>query len=471
MLDVASSSVHEIDEIAWAVLDDYQPGLQGEAAEAAQEATVRRLSDRFPPDLVREAYQELRELEAMGALFTSDAELYHFAPQASPVKSICLHVSHDCNLACGYCFADGGPYGGGRELMSPEVARQAVDFLIEASGDRSHAEIDFFGGEPLMAFDVVKETVAYARKRGAEVGKTFTFTLTSNGTLITREIQDYLNQENISLILSLDGRQEVHDRHRPRMGGQGSYDSASRKIKDTVERRRQSEATGYAIVRGTFTRNNLDFAADVRHMVDDLGFTDISLEPAVGDPSDDGAIRMEDMDRIQAEYLKVAEFYLERKRAGRPFQFFHFKLDLQKGPCLPKLLTGCGAGYQYLAIVPNGEIYPCHQFVGRPEYVMGRLPYGIFRNDLKKEFSRQTVYRKKECPTCWARFFCSGGCHANNTAYAGGLDTPYEISCELIRRRLEVGLWLAVEDEEYEASGGGEKLIPLLDMRRSASSV
>lgn len=434
VLDIASGSIHEVDEIAWAALENWDLGPKG---------VVEALAGRFEASEVEAAMAELEELRREALMFTDDSELRGFEPPPSPVKSLCLHVSHDCNLHCDYCFAEGGPFGGGRELMSGEVARSAVDFLIARSGERATCEIDFFGGEPLMNFDVVRKTVAYARRRGGLAGKAFSFTLTTNALGLTEEDEDFLNREDISLILSLDGRPEVHDRHRRTLGGQGSYQEVMPRIRRCLERRRAAGVPAYAIVRGTYTRDNLDFARDVRHLIE-LGLTDLSLEPVVAPDGCGYELRERDLEAIGREYWALADLFQRAGTEGRPYTFFHFNLGLDRGPCLPRLLTGCGAGYQYLAVTPSGDLYPCHQFVGRREYLIGNVVgEGISRPDLVDQFRRLTVYGKEECPDCWARYYCGGGCHANAAQHNGDVRQPHRVGCGITRRRLETALWLA----------------------------
>lgn len=434
VLDVAGGSVHEVDEVAWEVLGHWALGSEG---------ILAVLGEKFGRSEVAGAIEELEGLRAQGLLFSDDSDLREFEPPESPVKSLCLHIAHDCNLHCDYCFAEGGPFGGDRRLMSPEVARAAVDFLVAASGGRAACEIDFFGGEPLINFDVVRETVSYARRRGAETGKVFGFTLTTNALTLTEEHEDYLNREGISLILSLDGRPEVHDRHRRVSGGRGSYRLIMPRIQRCLRRRREAGTPAYAIVRGTYTRDNLDFAQDIRHLVE-AEITDLSLEPVVAPQGCGYDLREEDLEAVGREYWALADFFEQARLEGRPFSFFHFNLGLDRGPCLPRLLTGCGAGYQYLAVTPTGDLYPCHQFVGQTEYLIGNvLNGGIRRPDLVARFRRLTVFRKQGCSECWARYYCGGGCHANAARFSGDLTIPHAVGCGITRSRLEPALWLA----------------------------
>lgn len=440
LLDVNSGSVHEIDAVTWDVLDLY-PG-------SPPDQVVERLSGKHPSEEIQAVLAEIDDLVKGGILFSEGEQLEGFLPPVnSPLKAVCLNVAHDCNLRCAYCFAESGPFGGERGLMPAKVARAAVDLLIARSGSRRTCEVDFFGGEPLLNFEVVRDAVKYARARGAAEGKAFSFTLTTNATLMTPEIEDYLNAEDISLILSLDGRPEVNDRMRPLAGGQGSYALVLDRIRRCVERRKASGTSAYAIIRGTYTRHNLDFSRDVLHLAD-LGFDALSMEPVVATAEESYALREEDIPRLNDEYETLARAYLERRLEGRPFAFFHFNVDLEHGPCLPRRLTGCGAGYQYLAVTPSGELYPCHQFVGRREFLMGNVFTGPTRADLREVFVDSQIFTKEECPTCWARFYCSGGCHANAQKFNGDLRRPHRAGCELEKKRLECALWVQVKLRE-----------------------
>lgn len=434
VLDVASGSVHELDRLAWDLLDYYgQP----------EEEILRALADRYPPEEIREALIEIDDLVAEGMLFSEDLYRFGYTPASSDLKAMCFNVAHDCNLRCRYCFADGGPFGGQRGLMSLEVGKRSIDYLLEHSGNRPHVEVDFFGGEPLLNFDVIKGIMEYAKKRGREVGKTFQFTLTTNATLLTDEIIDFLNRENVNLVLSLDGRREINDAMRFDVGGNGVYDRILPKIKKVVEsRRRHPEVTAYYYVRGTYTRHNLDFAEDVLHLAA-LGFDQISVEPVIATDGD-YAIRDEDVAAIEREYERLAEVYIERRKRGEPFSFFHFNLELQEGPCLPRRLSGCGAGHDYLAVTPEGDLYPCHQFVGREKYRMGNVFMGVTRPDLRQAFREAHVYNKESCRDCWARFYCSGGCHANADLFNGDIMQPHELECRLQKKRLECAIYIKV---------------------------
>jgi len=436
LLDVNSGSVHEIDRLTWDLLeamDEHKGSLN---------AALAALAGHYDGEELAAAAGEIRQLAEEGSLFATDEYRDTFTPPAQPVlKSLCLNVSHDCNLRCAYCFAGTGDFGGGRLLMPAAVGRQAIDFLMTHSGNRRHCEIDFFGGEPLMNFPVIRELIEYGREQGRLFGKEIKFTVTTNGVLLTPEIGDYLNREGISVVLSLDGRPEVNDRVRRFPGGQGSYRVIGQNIKSFV----QTRPEGNYYLRGTYTAFNRDFAADVRHLVEE-GYKIVSLEPVVAGEETDYALRTEDLPALRREYLELARYYQAEGRAGRPFTFFHFNLELDHGPCLPKRLTGCGAGHEYMVITPDGEIYPCHQFVGREDYLLGRLGEPELNEGLRKEFQRAHIYNKAACRTCWARFYCSGGCHANAQAATGDLFQPYQLGCELQKMRLEAAIWLQVTE-------------------------
>lgn len=435
LLDVPSGSVHEIDQLVWDILDMVEEG-------SSYNEIVGRLSDRYSSGEITEALDELLQLAEEGLLSSEEEDLSHYAPSSDiVVKALCLHVAHDCNMRCRYCFADTGPFGGKRSLMSKEVGRKAVDFLLEHSAGRPSCEIDFFGGEPLMNMEVVQDVVEYGKMRAQETGKQFKFTLTTNGVALTPEIRDYLNQENISLVLSLDGRPETNDRNRKLLNGKSAYQHVLPRLKDMVASRHHDNY----YVRGTYTRQNPDFAADVLHLVDQ-GFDIVSVEPVVGLPQDEYAIREEDLPQLFAEYDKLAEEYLARKRAGKPFQFFHFNIDLEGGPCLPKRLSGCGAGHEYMAVTPEGDLYPCHQFVGREAYRLGNVFTGIERPEIALHFKNSHLYKKEGCPTCWARYFCGGGCHANADMENGDIRKPYKIGCALQKKRIEAALYIKVKE-------------------------
>ena len=439
VLDVNSGAVHVVDEIAYDILDFYK--------ELPLDEIISRLKDKYSADAVREAYGEIKELENERLLYTEDVykEVIPLIERRDPVvKALCLHIAHDCNLKCKYCFAEEGEYHGKRELMSLEVGKKAIDFLIKASGKRKNLEVDFFGGEPLMNFDVVKGIVEYARSIEKDNGKNFRFTITTNGILLNDEIMEYINENMHNVVLSIDGRKEVHDRMRPRAGGQGSYDNIVPKFQKLAESRNQTDY----YVRGTFTRHNLDFGKDVLHLAD-LGFKQISVEPVVADPSEDYAIREEDLPVIFEEYERLAKDIIKRRKEGKWFNFFHFMIDLTGGPCVTKRLVGCGSGTEYLAVTPTGDLYPCHQFVGQEQFKIGTVDTGVVNTDIRKDFEQCNVYNKPVCQDCWAKFYCSGGCVANSYNSHGDLITPYEIGCEMQKKRIECAIMIkAVENEE-----------------------
>ena len=426
LLDVNSGSVHVLDQVAYRILDVFDG--------ANDAAIIAEFAAEFGETAVRETLEELHELRAAGQLFSADAEIPPVFAAKPIVKSLCLHIAHDCNLRCGYCFASTGSFGHDRGLMSPAVACRAVDFLLEHGGSRKHAEIDFFGGEPLLNMATVRAAVAHIRKREAETGKIFNLTLTTNAVLLNQENLDFLNQENIQLILSIDGRREVHDRMRPFAGGVGSYDKVLANMHKAVDSRQG--ANYYA--RGTYTAYNLDFAADVLALADE-GFGRLSVEPVVAKDAPYGLCEAQ-LPELFAQYDLLAAEYLRRHRDGNGFDFFHFNVDLENGPCLTKRLSGCGAGHEYYAVTPDGDLYPCHQFVGRDDFKVGTVFAGIDQPDLCDEFRQAHVLTKPERRRCWARFYCSGGCHANAEAFHGSIHQPYELGCELQKKRLECAI-------------------------------
>lgn len=434
VLDVNSGAVHEVDELAWLLLDEYK-------AEARPEL-IRKFGVRYGGQEVESAIAEIEQLEQDGLLFSPDPyEGTYTAPAGGITKALCLHLAHSCNLSCRYCFAGQGRFGGADELMPAEVGQAAIDFVLDKSGSRKNLNIDFFGGEPLMNFKVLKELVAYGRQRSREEGKEIQFTVTTNTLLLNSEISSFLNQEGISAVLSLDGRREVHDKMRPMPCGGGSYEQVTERIRSFVDSR---DGLNY-IIRGTFTRCNTDFCADVLHMAD-LGYKYLSVEPVVATDDAYYAIREEDLPVIFDQYEQLARELLRRRENNQPVDFFHFNIDLEGGPCLPKRLTGCGAGYEYLAVAPNGDLYPCHQFVGRPEFLMGNVREGIVNGDIEPAFRKAHVYNMEECADCWAKFYCSGGCHANAELFNGTIYKPYRLGCALMKKRLECALYLKAKE-------------------------
>ncbi len=431
VLDVCSGSVHVVDDLVYDVIALYE--------QLNRDEIVSRLT-RYKKEDIDEACDEIEELIKAGQLFTEDVyrdTIVDFKKRKTVVKALCLHIAHDCNLACKYCFAGEGEYHGDRSLMSFEVGKKALDFLIANSGNRVNLEVDFFGGEPLMNFQVVKDLVAYGRSREQECNKRFRFTLTTNGVLLDDEVMEFANKEMANVVLSIDGRKEVHDYMRPTRNGKGSYDLVVEKFKKMAELRNQ---TNY-YVRGTFTHHNLDFSKDVLHLAD-LGFKQISAEPVVATEKEDYAIREEDLPKLFEEYDSLARAMIDRERQGKGFQFFHFMIDLTGGPCLYKRLSGCGSGTEYLAVTPWGDLYPCHQFVGMEDFKLGNVDTGIDRPELVDEFKLCNVYAKDKCKDCFARFYCSGGCAANSYNFHGALTDVYEIGCELERKRVECAIMI-----------------------------
>lgn len=439
VLDVHSGTVHVVDELVWELLDDF--------IQTDEEGLVRKYRGRYGPEDILEALAEIRELVRGGLLFSPDPyQGVYNPPGGGVIKSLCLHLAHSCNLRCRYCFAGQGRFGGADELMPADIGRAAIDFLITHSGGRKHLEVDFFGGEPLLNVGVLKELVDYGRKRGGDACKEFKFTLTTNALLLNEETTQYLNEHNISVVLSLDGRREVHDAMRPTSGGAGSYDAVLARIKSFVASRGGSNY----YIRGTYTRHNPDFCADVLHLAD-LGFEHISVEPVVAPEDADYAIREEDLPLLLSQYEQLTRELFRRKQAGRPVNFFHFNIDLDGGPCLPKRLSGCGAGHEYLAVAPNGDLYPCHQFVGRSEYQMGNVAQVAVNPELMAAFRRAHVYNKEGCTGCWAKFYCSGGCHANAEALNGSIFKPHRQGCDLAKKRLECALYLKAKEAYFGA--------------------
>ena len=439
VLDVNSGSVHVVDEITYDIVQLYEEALE-KNEEERKKYIIDKLKDTYKEEDILECIEEVSTLVEEEVLFTEDIYqkyITDFKSRKTVVKAMCLHIAHDCNLACKYCFAEEGEYHGRRALMSYEVGKKALDFLVENSGNRINLEVDFFGGEPLMNWDVVKKLVEYGRSIEKEKNKKFRFTLTTNGVLLNDEIMEFANKEMANVVLSLDGRKEINDDNRPFRNGKGSYDLIVPKFQEFVKSR--GDLSYY--VRGTFTRKNLDFSEDVKHFAD-LGFKHMSIEPVVGEEYEEYAIRQEDLPKILEEYDELAKEYIKRHKEGRGFNFFHFAIDLEQGPCVAKRLSGCGSGTEYLAVTPWGDFYPCHQFVGDEKFLMGNVDDGIVRTDIQDEFKLCNVYAKPKCKECFARYYCSGGCAANAYKFHGNINDAYDIGCEMQRKRIECAIMI-----------------------------
>ena len=443
VIDVYSGSVHVVDDLAYDIIADYE--------NMDREALIEKYSGLYAEkgistDDVRACVEDVETLKAEEALFAEDNfkdKASYLKSKGNVIKALCLHVAHTCNLNCTYCFASQGKYKGDRALMSLEVGKRALDFLIENSGTRHNLEVDFFGGEPLMNWEVVKELVAYGREREKETGKNFRFTLTTNGVLVDDEVIDFCNKEMHNVVLSLDGRKEVHDRLRKNYRGEGSYDTIVPKFQRFAKMR--GDRNYY--MRGTFTHFNPDFTNDIIHMAD-LGFTELSMEPVVCAPGDPYALTENDINIVFKEYERLAEIMLEREKEGRPFTFYHYMIDLENGPCIYKRLSGCGSGTEYLAVTPWGELYPCHQFVGDEEYSMGDIWNGVTNTALRDKFKSCNIYSRPECDDCWAKLYCSGGCAANAYHASGDITGVYKDGCRLFRKRIECAIMLKVAESE-----------------------
>ena len=444
VLDTCSGSVHCVDEVAYDIIAMYKNAEKEEIVSAMLEKYGER-EDVTREDLLA-CLDDVAALEEAGKLFSEDQYeklAFDYKNNSNVVKALCLHIAHTCNLNCSYCFASQGKYQGERALMSFEVGKQAFDFLIANSGTRRNLEVDFFGGEPIMNWDVVKQLVAYARSIEKEHNKNFRFTLTTNGMLIDDEIIDFLNKEMSNVVLSLDGRRDVHDHFRKDYAGNGSYDKIVPKFQRLVEKRGGKDY----YVRGTFTHNNVDFTNDIFHMAD-LGFTELSMEPVVCPPGDPYALTAEDLPKVLEQYEILAKEMIKRKKEGRPFTFYHYMLDLTNGPCIYKRITGCGSGTEYMSVTPWGELFPCHQFVGDSKYSLGNIWDGVKNKDAQDEFRYCNAYARPECKDCWAKFYCSGGCAANAYHATGKISGVYEYGCELFKKRIECAVMMKVAESE-----------------------
>ena len=440
VMDVNSGAVHVVDDLVYQLVPLLEPLVKEKKDKGEILDFVKAQTLPYTEEETAEAVEEILLLAQEGQLYTEDIyENYidSFKNRETVVKALCLHIAHDCNLACRYCFAEEGEYHGRRAIMSYEVGKKALDFLVANSGNRTNLEVDFFGGEPLMNWEVVKQLVAYGRSLEEEHHKKFRFTITTNGVLLNDEILEFVNKEMGNMVLSIDGRKEVHDRMRPHRGGQGSYDEIVPKFKKAAESRGQMNY----YVRGTYTHYNTDFAKDVLHLAD-LGFKQISVEPVVAPETEDYAIREEDLPQLLAQYDELAEEMIKRRKEGNGFNFFHFMIDLEGGPCVAKRLSGCGSGTEYLAVTPWGDLYPCHQFVGNEDFLMGNVDEGVLRTDIRDEFKQCNVYAKEKCKDCFAKFYCSGGCAANSYNFTGNVNGSYDIGCELQRKRIECAIMI-----------------------------
>ena len=441
VLDICSGAVHIVDDIAYDIISLYENKEKDEVI-----AEISRKYGDVPRDEIIECYDQVTELKNSGELFTED----NFEPMAGElkaktsgvIKALCLHIAHTCNLNCSYCFASQGKYHGERALMSFEVGKRALDFLIENSGTRRNLEVDFFGGEPLMNFDVVKKLVEYARSIEKEKGKNFRFTLTTNGVLVDDDVIDFANKEMSNVVLSLDGRKEVHDRYRVDYQGRGSYDTIVPKFQKFVKAR---GGKNY-YMRGTFTHANPDFLEDIKTMLN-LGFSELSMEPVVAAQGDEAALTEEDKPVVMKQYEELAELMLKRDKEGKPFTFYHYMIDLAGGPCIYKRISGCGSGTEYMAVTPWGDLYPCHQFVGDEKFKLGDIWHGVENKEIQNEFASCNVYAREECRDCWAKLYCSGGCAANAYHATGSVKGVYKYGCDLFKKRMECAIAVAVARE------------------------
>lgn len=454
VLDVHSGAIHIVDDIFYEILDittDEKGNLKYTDLNMCENEVLKNLDGKVSKEDILEVFEEVKELIENDVLYSKDDyEQYANMMVASPIKAMCLHVAHDCNLRCKYCFASTGDFGKGRKLLDAETGKKAIDFLLKYSKGRRNLELDFFGGEPLMNFDVVKEVVEYARSKEKEYNKVFRFTMTTNGVLLDDEKIDYLNKEMSNIVLSLDGRKDINDQIRPSVNGKGSYDIIVPKYQKLVKQRGVNEGDyDQYYVRGTFTKHNLDFSKDVMHL-NELGFDQISVEPVVSPEYEDYAITEKELPRIFEEYEKLAVDMINLKKQGKGFNFFHFMIDLEQGPCAIKRLRGCGCGNEYVAVTPDGDVYPCHQFVGMEDWKMGSVHDLSVDFEKKDYFAKSNVYGKEDCKNCWAKFYCSGGCNANSLQYAGDVLKSHKISCELEKKRLECAIMIkaAMADEE-----------------------
>ena len=442
VLDICSGSVHAVDEVAYDIIGMFEGREKSEVISAIEKKYAGR--EDITREDIEECYEQVEELKAEGRIFAPDnfeGMAGHLKAKTSGVvKALCLHIAHTCNLNCSYCFASQGKYHGERAIMSYEVGKRALDFLVENSGNRRNLEVDFFGGEPLMNFDVVKRLVAYARSIEKEKGKNFRFTLTTNGVLVDDDVIEFANRECSNVVLSLDGRKEIHDRYRVDYAGNGSWDKIVPKFQKFVEAR---GGKNY-YMRGTFTHANPDFLEDIKVMLD-LGFCELSMEPVVCAEGDPSALTDDDLPIVMEQYEKLAELMIERDKAGKPFTFYHYMIDLSGGPCIYKRISGCGSGTEYMAVTPWGDLYPCHQFVGEEKFKLGDIWQGVTNKETQCEFGNCNVYARPDCRDCWAKLYCSGGCAANAYHSTGSVNGVYEYGCKLFRKRMECAIMVAVD--------------------------
>lgn len=444
VLDICSGSVHAVDDIAYDIIADYQS--------TDRQTLIEKTASKYPAEPlsdIEECYDQITELKNAGKLFCEDT----FKPMAGAlkaktsgvIKALCLHIAHTCNLNCSYCFASQGKYHGERALMSYEVGKRALDFLVENSGSRRNLEVDFFGGEPLMNFDVVKKLVEYARSIEEEKNKHFRFTLTTNGVLVDNDVIEFANREMSNVVLSLDGRKEVHDRYRVDYAGNGSWEKIVPKFQKFVKERGDKDY----YMRGTFTHANPDFLEDIKTMLD-LGFTQLSMEPVVAVADDPSALTEDDKPIVERQYEELAKLMLKRDKEGRPFTFYHYMIDLKGGPCIYKRISGCGSGTEYMAVTPWGDLYPCHQFVGDEKFKLGDIYNGVTNKSIQNVFASCNVYARPDCADCWAKLYCSGGCAANAYHATGSVTGVYKYGCDLFRKRMECAIAVAVARETGE---------------------
>ncbi len=442
VIDTCSGSIHNVDDLAYDIIDLYKKKNEDEIMHIMLKKYKNDSS--VTKQEIQDCITDIRELERQNKLYSSDIYenyAFDFKKRQTNIKALCLHIAHTCNLNCEYCFASQGKYNGERALMSYEIGKKALDFLIKNSGSHYNLEVDFFGGEPLMNFEVVKKLVKYARSREKLYNKNFRFTLTTNGLLINDDVIDFSNREMSNVVLSLDGRKQVHDNLRKTIDGKGSYDIIVPKFKKLVEKRKNKNY----YIRGTFTHNNVDFVNDILHMAD-LGFTELSMEPVVCSPTEPYALTKDDVEIVKEQYEKLAKIMLERNKNGNGFTFYHFMLDLEHGPCIYKRIAGCGSGTEYLAVTPWGDLYPCHQFVGEEKFKLGNVNDGITNKEIAEKFKLCNAYARPKCKDCWAKLYCSGGCSANAYHATGDITGIYEYGCELFKKRIECAIMMKVAE-------------------------